>query len=163
MPMMPLSASGVSITRSSPKSFCRPSVTRKTPPSLPTSSPITRTFGSFSIAARRPALMAFAMVVCVLTGHPRRLVLEARPIVREPRPLLLDQRVPLPVGGRRCRRDRDRACVRHAWRTCAASAAGLGLHLVEERLVAQPAARQVRPTRAIGSFSFHSSTSSAIR
>src|ERR1035441_10161843 len=40
---MPDSASGVSITRASPKSFCRPSVTRKTPPSLPTSSPMIRT------------------------------------------------------------------------------------------------------------------------
>ena len=38
------------MTRSSPKSFCRPSVTRKTPPSLPMSSPMRRTLGSSSMA-----------------------------------------------------------------------------------------------------------------
>ena len=32
-------ASGVSITRSAPKRFCKPSVARKTPPFTPTSSP----------------------------------------------------------------------------------------------------------------------------
>src|SRR4051794_29850704 len=67
--MIPDSASGVSMTRSSPKSFCRPSVTRKTPPSLPTSSPMMRTLPSFSIALRRPELSAFASVV--VTGAER--------------------------------------------------------------------------------------------
>src|SRR5436190_15016462 len=63
VPMIADSASGVSMTRSSPKSFCRPSVTRKTPPSLPTSSPMMRTLPSASIALRRPELSAFASVV----------------------------------------------------------------------------------------------------
>src|SRR5512134_2368071 len=64
---MPDSASGVSMTRSSPKSFWRPSVIRKTPPSLPTSSPMTTTLGSFSIAARRPALSPFARVILAMS------------------------------------------------------------------------------------------------
>src|SRR5919106_565194 len=71
VPMMPDSASGVSMTRSSPKSFCRPSVTRNTPPSLPTSSPITMTFESASMAARRPMVMPFASVIAVMSAPPR--------------------------------------------------------------------------------------------
>ena len=39
MPTIELSASGVSITRASPNSACRPSVARNTPPRGPTSSP----------------------------------------------------------------------------------------------------------------------------
>ena len=39
VPTMPDSPSGESMTRASPKSFCSPSVTRNTPPSLPMSSP----------------------------------------------------------------------------------------------------------------------------
>ena len=70
--MMPDSASGVSSTRCSPKSFCSPSVTRKTPPSLPTSSPITSTFGSRSIAARRPSFNAFANVRVAISRPPAR-------------------------------------------------------------------------------------------
>src|SRR6266481_5507902 len=69
---MPDSASGVSNTRSSPKSFCRPSVTRKTPPSLPTSSPMIRTLGSFSMALRSPALIALDRVRVVIVRPPRR-------------------------------------------------------------------------------------------
>src|SRR6476469_7977926 len=66
VPTMPDSASGESMTRSSPKSFCRPSVMRKTPPSLPTSSPMIRTLGSSSIALRRPMLRPLARVIfCV--------------------------------------------------------------------------------------------------
>src|SRR5207237_9644864 len=60
---MPDSASGESMTRSSPKSFCSPSVMRKTPPSLPTSSPMTRTLGSSSIALRRPMFRPLAKVI----------------------------------------------------------------------------------------------------
>src|SRR3954453_16932832 len=62
VPRMPASASGVSTTRSSPKSFCSPSVIRKTPPSLPMSSPISTTLESFSRARRRPRLSALPMV-----------------------------------------------------------------------------------------------------
>src|SRR5262249_41604578 len=67
---MPDSASGVSTTRDSPKSFCRPSVTRKPPPSLPTPSPLTTTFGSSSSALRRPSLMAFDNVSVVIAPPP---------------------------------------------------------------------------------------------
>src|SRR3954452_2405427 len=65
VPMMPDSASGVSMTRSSPKSFCSPSVILNTAPSLPTSSPIMMTFSSASIALRRPSLSALAIVIAV--------------------------------------------------------------------------------------------------
>jgi len=63
------SARGVSMTRSSPKSFCRPSVMRKTPPSLPTSSPMMRTLGSASMALRSPSFRAFAIVSFSLMPH----------------------------------------------------------------------------------------------
>src|ERR1044072_8862823 len=66
-PPMPDSGSGLSMPRSSPKSFCSPSVIRKTPPSLPTSSPIMRTFGSSSIALRRPAFRPLASVILVIS------------------------------------------------------------------------------------------------
>src|SRR3954469_3771071 len=62
VPRMPASASGVSTTRSSPKSFCRPSVIRKTPPSRPMSSPMSTTLASSSRARRSPRLSALPMV-----------------------------------------------------------------------------------------------------
>src|SRR5215218_5091843 len=81
---MPASASGVSTTRSSPKSFCSPSVIRKTPPSRPMSSPMSTTLASSSIARRRPRLSALPMVsVSVLMTRlrsrsaPRSLALPA--------------------------------------------------------------------------------------
>src|SRR5215217_1574182 len=65
---MPDSANGESMTRSSPKSFCSPSVMRKTPPSLPTSSPMSRTLSSSSMALRRPMLRPLARVIfCVMS------------------------------------------------------------------------------------------------
>src|SRR3954466_5401851 len=84
VPRIPASASGVSTTRSSPKSFCRPSVIRKTPPSRPMSSPMSTTLASSSIALRRPRLRALPMVsVSVLMTRlrsrsaPRSLALPA--------------------------------------------------------------------------------------
>ncbi|SQD94526.1 hypothetical protein FMEAI12_2620003 [Parafrankia sp. Ea1.12] len=62
VPTMADSASGVSMTRSSPNRACRPSVIRKTPPSLPTSSPMITTFGSAAMAESRPVFSAFARV-----------------------------------------------------------------------------------------------------
>src|SRR4051812_48385223 len=53
VPMMPASASGVSITRSAPNSSYRPEVARNTPPNLPISSPSTTTRGSTFICVRR--------------------------------------------------------------------------------------------------------------
>src|SRR6476659_8638908 len=50
VPRIPASASGVSTQRSTPKRSWRPAVARKTPPSLPTSSPMTRTDESRSIS-----------------------------------------------------------------------------------------------------------------
>ncbi|SKT96837.1 Uncharacterised protein [Mycobacteroides abscessus subsp. abscessus] len=75
VPMIPDSASGVSMTRWSPKSFCSPSVTRKTPPSLPTSSPMMITLSSSSSADRKPAFRAPDIVILVMMRkslHPRK-------------------------------------------------------------------------------------------
>src|SRR5438128_8063711 len=60
-PMIPDSASGVSITRSAPNSSIRPTVARNTPPNLPTSSPITTTRGSRRISIRSASLTAWMM------------------------------------------------------------------------------------------------------
>src|SRR5215467_5935357 len=70
VPTIPDSASGVSTTRCSPKSFWRPSVTRNTPPSLPTSSPMIITLGSASSARRIPSLRARERVSLVIAQPP---------------------------------------------------------------------------------------------
>ena len=57
------SAIGVSITRSSPKRFQSPSVTRKTPPLGPTSSPSTTTRSSRSISSVRHSRRACTMFI----------------------------------------------------------------------------------------------------
>src|SRR6516162_10227138 len=62
-PLMRSSASGVSSTRSGPKRFCRPTVARKTPPFMPTSSPSTTTLGSSSIARDNARLTASTKVI----------------------------------------------------------------------------------------------------
>src|SRR5438552_1114541 len=71
VPTMPDSASGVSKTRFSPNSCWRPSVTRKTPPSRPTSSPKTRVRGSPARAWRSAALSAWTSVSSGIGGAPR--------------------------------------------------------------------------------------------
>src|SRR6185369_3452975 len=58
---------GVSITRSAPKRSCRPSVTRNTPPSRPTSSPRMTIRLSRSISWRRARLMACTMLRCAIS------------------------------------------------------------------------------------------------
>src|SRR5450631_3668013 len=93
VPTMPDSASGVSMIRSSPKSFCRFSVTRNTPPSLPMSSPMMTTLGSCSMARRRPALMDLPIVTLAMSV----LSLEARGVRSEPGALGVDQRVLLDI------------------------------------------------------------------
>src|SRR4051794_29869057 len=98
VPTIPDSASGVSMTRSSPKSFCSPSVTRKTPPSLPTSSPMMRTFGSSSSARRKPSLIAFANVSDAMSALRSRIGEDEGIEVRRGfRALLVDQRMLLRV------------------------------------------------------------------
>ena len=57
------------MTRCVPKSFCSPSVTRKTPPRVPMSSPMRTTLGSCLERLRRPELMARAKVICVISVH----------------------------------------------------------------------------------------------
>ena len=52
VPMIPASASGVSITRSAPNSSMKPSVTLKAPPKTPMSSPMTKTRSSLRISSR---------------------------------------------------------------------------------------------------------------
>src|SRR5207342_1269993 len=58
VPRIPSSARGVSTQRSAPKRSCSPAVARKTPPSLPTSWPMTRTEGSRSISTWSASLTA---------------------------------------------------------------------------------------------------------
>src|SRR5437660_846507 len=60
-PTMPASASGVSMTRSAPNSSTSPTVARKTPPNLPTSSPSTTTRGSRRISSLSASLTAWMM------------------------------------------------------------------------------------------------------
>src|SRR5664280_733412 len=119
VPTMPDSASGVSMMRSSPKSFCRFSVTRKTPPSLPMSSPMMTTLGSRSIARRRPALMALPIVTFDMSVLP----LEARGVGGELRSLSFDQRVLLDIDVVKHRQGRR---VGH----CQAAFANLGRELI---------------------------------
>src|SRR5439155_605933 len=66
VPMMAASASGLSITRWEPNFRWRSSVTRKTPPSTPTSSPRISTSGSRSISCRSARLSAFTMLSLVM-------------------------------------------------------------------------------------------------
>src|SRR6476660_7568824 len=101
VPTMPDSASGVSMTRLSPKSFCRPSVTRKTPPSLPTSSPMIRTLGSDSRARRSDSLIALARAMFLDVSVS---AISLAPFIRERRlvggelgSLLVDERMPVRV------------------------------------------------------------------
>src|SRR5918999_2314686 len=64
---MAASASGVSKTRSSPNSAWSRSVTRNTPPSVPTSSPKRRTRGSSRKQNRRASLRAWTIVTSART------------------------------------------------------------------------------------------------
>src|SRR5438093_9106049 len=60
------SASGVSITRSSPNSSRNPAVTRKTPPRAPTSSPRTTTRSSAFISSHRVSWMVWTTFFSVM-------------------------------------------------------------------------------------------------
>src|SRR6516162_7114907 len=66
------SASGVSRTRSAPKRSRRPSVARNTPPSVPTSSPSTRTEASSAIARVSARLTAWTSVISGIATSPTR-------------------------------------------------------------------------------------------
>src|SRR5690349_8003144 len=124
VPTIPDSASGVSMTRSSPKSFCRPSVIRKTPPSLPTSSPMMTTLGSSSIALRRPSFRAFAIVKEVPITEPL--------LIRDPRGGV--QR-PVRSGGWSCGRLLEAAHEVDELVALDAQLLGRGhVHVVEQRL-----------------------------
>src|SRR5512134_2147265 len=70
IPTMPPSFSGVSITRSAPNRAINPSVARKTPPSLPTSSPRTITLGSRAISSRSASRIAWSRVTCAIPSPP---------------------------------------------------------------------------------------------
>src|SRR5947208_12819863 len=65
-PLIRSSASGVSRTRSGPKRVCSPTVARKTPPLMPTSSPSTTTSGSSSIARASARLTASTNVTSAI-------------------------------------------------------------------------------------------------
>ena len=58
VPMIPDSASGVSMTRVAPNSSTKPSVTLNAPPKTPMSSPIKKTRSSSRISERRPSEIA---------------------------------------------------------------------------------------------------------
>src|SRR5258708_2551586 len=61
VPTIADSARGVSKTRRAPKRACSPSVARNTPPSLPTSWPMTTTRSSAASACSRARLIAWTM------------------------------------------------------------------------------------------------------
>src|SRR5581483_3037512 len=141
VPTMPDSASGVSMTRSSPKSFCRPSVTRNTPPSLPTSSPMMRTFGSASIALRRPS---FSALPNVIVGMSVARIREGGKVRRHLLPLLVEQRRALGINVVEQRqRVRIRQSEAPGAQVCRQLVGG-GVNTGEELGVTSAAARQVR-------------------
>src|SRR5581483_1724340 len=70
VPTMFDSASGVSITRSSPNSASSPSVALKTPPFRPTSSPSTITRSSRAISSRRAERTASITVIVAIAIPP---------------------------------------------------------------------------------------------
>src|SRR5258705_3248435 len=72
VPMMAASASGLSMTRWEPYFRCRSSVTRKTPPSTPTSSPRTSTSPSRSISWKSARLRALTMFSLGMASAPRQ-------------------------------------------------------------------------------------------
>src|SRR5450759_3083734 len=139
VPTMPDSARGVSMIRSSPKSFCRFSVTRNTPPSLPMSSPMMTTLGSRSMDRRRPALMDLPIVTFAMSV----LSLKARGVGSEPGALGVDQRVLLDIDvvtHRQWLRVRHRKTDRAD--PCR-SLIGFNFDVIEERRVGLETGRQV--------------------
>src|SRR5579883_1730849 len=96
VPTMPPSESGVSMTRASPNSSQRPWVTRKTPPTLPTSSPRITTRSSRRISWRSASLMACTRLSCIgdLTSPPLLLQVPRRMGVH-----VVEERARLRLGG----------------------------------------------------------------
>src|SRR5918999_4456567 len=80
VPMIPASASGVSTQRSAPNLSRRPAVARKTPPALPTSSPITITFSSRPSSTWKQSLIASTSVSSLTEDPPQltQVLVEAR-------------------------------------------------------------------------------------
>src|SRR5450432_1917190 len=68
-PTIPDSASGVSMQRSAPNSSRNPTVTWKTPPKRPTSSPSTTTRGSRRISTRRASFTAWIRFISAMGGR----------------------------------------------------------------------------------------------
>src|SRR4051812_33562104 len=93
---MPASASGVSKTRRAPNCFCKPSVTRKTPPSLPTSSPKTSVRSSSLSATRSPSRSASCIeksaISQLLEPRARVLACDGRRLLVDEAELLLEAR-----------------------------------------------------------------------
>src|SRR6267143_3958831 len=88
VPMMAASASGLSITRCEPNLRWRSSVTRKTPPSTPTSSPRITTSGSRSISWKSARFSALTMLSFVMSSPPREPLAAHRRGARRRRRLL---------------------------------------------------------------------------
>src|SRR6185503_2659005 len=83
IPAIPASAMGVSNTRSAPNSAWRPSVTRKTPPSAPTSSPNTSVRGSPASESRRAAFSAATIVTSAIAEELLALAKQGGGWIRE--------------------------------------------------------------------------------
>src|SRR5918996_4077808 len=144
MPMIPDSASGVSITRCSPKSFCSPSVIRKTPPRVPTSSPSSTTRSSASMASRSAVLSALAMVICAISASSRlrgelRLELLQPPPLRQQGLGRVGVHVVDQVRQRRVRHVLDGGA------DLGGDPVGLGLHLALQLLAVEPGLLEERP------------------
>src|SRR4051794_231098 len=144
VPRMPASASGVSTTRSSPKSFCRPSVIRKTPPSRPMSSPMSTTLASSSMARRRPRLSALPMVSVSVLISVVALPVETGVVGHELLALLREPGNLLGVDGVEHRRRRRVGHVDRARPDPGGELVGLAVDAVEEVVVGEAAAGQVR-------------------
>src|SRR2546428_6138840 len=99
VPMMAASASGLSMTRWEPNLRCRSSVTRKTPPSTPTSSPRISTSRSRSISWKSPRLRALTMFSLGMASPSRQPLAPHRRGARGCLPRLAGVR----RGGRRLR------------------------------------------------------------
>src|SRR5512132_50453 len=130
IPAIPASAIGVSKTRSRPNSAWRPSVTRKTPPSEPTSSPNTSVRGSAARASRSAAFSAATIVSSAIAEELPALVEHGRRWIGE-------RVVEHLVRGRFAERGELGAHVRHP-----------GLRLLvarpDERVVDRAGVKQVR-------------------
>ena len=139
MPMIPASASGVSITRWSPNSSRNPCVTRKTPPRVAMSSPSTTTRSSAAISSCRVSWIAVTTFFSV-TRRPLRRTRAARGV------------------------DGSGSAAFHAASICSSTSALVSAQIASIAAASStPRSVSVAANRVIGSRSFASWTSSRER